>query len=346
LLKKYLKRIIKVKPDALNKGSSYLWARFASNNFMKEEKKPEFLDWAVLIGLMLIWGSSFILIKKGLQSFDNLQVGALRVSISFLALLPFALLRLKKIKRNNFHLFLIAGLMGNALPAFLFAKAQTGLDSLMAGVLNSLTPLFTLLIGIWFFSRRSHWLNVSGVLTGFLGAAGLLFVAGGGSFNLTILPAVYVIIATICYAVQMNFIKNYLTGYDPLTIASLAFVFIGIPALLFVFFLTDFPHRIINVPGSWQGLGYIAVLSLLGTALAIIANFWLIKRTSALFASSVTYLMPVVSIGWGIVDGEPFLPVYVVWIMIILLGVYLANRPPERLKRFYLFVRNRVKSPD
>jgi drug/metabolite transporter (DMT)-like permease len=307
---------------------------------MKEEKKPEFLDWAVLIGLMLIWGSSFILIKKGLQSFDNLQVGALRVSISFFALLPFALSRLRKVRRKNFHLFLIAGLMGNAIPAFLFAKAQTGLDSLMAGVLNSLTPLFTLLIGIWFFSRRSHWLNVVGVLTGLLGATGLLFVAGGGSFNLNIIPAAFVIIATICYAVQMNFIKNYLTGYDPITIASLAFVFIGIPALIFLFFFTDFSNRMLNVPGSWSGLGYIALLSLFGTALAIIANFWLIKRTSALFASGVTYLMPVVSIAWGIIDGEPFLPVYVVWILIILMGVYLANRPPERLKRFYLFLRN------
>jgi drug/metabolite transporter (DMT)-like permease len=306
---------------------------------MKEEKKPEFIDWAVLIGLMLIWGSSFILIKRGLLFYDNFQLGAMRVSISFLALLPFAITRLKTLKIKNFHLFLIAGLMGNALPAFLFATAQTGMDSLMAGILNSLTPLFTLLLGVWFFSRKTHWLNVVGVLLGFMGAAGLLFVAGGKSFNVNLFPALLVIIATICYATQMNFIKNYLTGYDPITIASLAFVFIGIPSLVFLFFFTDFSYRIANVPGSWEGLGYIALLSVLGTALAIIANFWLIKRTSALFASSVTYLMPIVSIAWGIWDGEPFLPVFILWITIILAGVYMANRPAEKMKRFYRMIK-------
>jgi drug/metabolite transporter (DMT)-like permease len=292
------------------------------------------MDWMVLLALMLVWGSSFILIKKGLQSFDNLQVGALRVSISFLALLPFAISRLSKIKGSNFYLFLIAGLMGNAIPAFLFAKAQTGIDSLMAGILNSLTPLFTLLLGVWFFGRRTHWINVAGVLAGFFGAAGLLYVAGGGSFDVTIFPALFVILATVCYAIQMNFIKNYLTGYDPITIASLAFVFIGVPSLLFLGFFTDFVYRMSHVPGSWAGLGYVTILSVLGTAIAIIANFWLIKRTSALFASSVTYLMPVVSIGWGILDGEPFLVAFTFWIVLILLGVYMANRPPDRLKRW------------
>ncbi len=302
---------------------------------MKQEKRPELLDWIVLLALMLVWGSSFILIKRGLESFDNLQVGALRVSISFIALLPFTISRISKIKKNNFYLFVLAGLMGNAIPAFLFAKAQTGMDSLMAGILNSLTPLFTLLLGVWFFGRRTHWLNVAGVITGFLGAAGLLFVAGGMSFNFTIVPAVFVILATICYAIQMNFIKNYLTGYDPVTIASLAFLFIGIPSIIFLFFFTDFVSRLQYIPGAWNGLGYVVILSVLGTAIAIIANFWLIKRTSALFASGVTYLMPVVSIGWGIIDGEPFLLSFAFWIALILLGVYLANRPSDRIKKLF-----------
>lgn len=294
---------------------------------MQEEKKPEFLDWLVLMALMLTWGSSFILIKRGLVSFDNVQVGALRVALSFLALLPFAIHRLQKIKRKNFHLFLIAGIFGNALPAFLFAKAQTELDSFMAGILNSLVPLFTLMLGVWFFGRRTHFVNVLGVVTGFLGAAGLLYMAGEGSLNMNIRPAFMVILATICYAIQMNFIKNYLTGYDPITIASLAFVFIGVPSVIFLLGFTDFYQILVSVPGSWESLGYIAILSVLGTSLAIIANFWLIKRTSALFASGVTYLMPIVSIMWGVLDGEPFLPSFILWIMVILAGVYLANRP-------------------
>jgi len=301
---------------------------------MLEEKKPVLVDWLVLIALMLTWGSSFILIKRGLVTFDSIQVGTLRVSISFLALLPFAITRLSKIKIKNFHLFLIAGLFGNAFPAFLFAMAQTELDSLMAGVLNSLTPLFTLLLGVWFFGRRTHFLNVAGVITGFIGAAGLLFAAGAGSGHLNILPSLYVILATICYAINMNFIKNFLTGYDSITIASLAFMFIGVPAIVYLGFNTDFFHLMGSDEKSWESLGYIAILSVFGTALAIIANFWIIKRTSPLFASSVTYLMPIVSIAWGVFDGELFLASFFFWILVILTGVYIANRPPHRLKNW------------
>ncbi len=301
---------------------------------MQQENKPVFGDWFVLFLLMLTWGSSFILIKRGLVSFDHIQLGALRVSISFLALLPFALQRLSKIRFKNFHLFLIAGLFGNALPAFLFARAQTEIDSLMAGILNSLTPLFTLLLGVWFFGRKTHFLNVAGVILGFIGAAGLLYVAGEGNMNFNILPSFLVIMATVCYAINMNFIKNYLAGYDSITIASLAFVFIGVPAIIYLSFHTDFYYRMSHVEGSWESLGYIALLSVFGTSLAIIANFWLIKRTSALFASSVTYLMPLVSVAWGIFDGEPFLLSFLVWIGIILAGVYVANRPPYRLRNW------------
>ncbi len=300
---------------------------------MKEERKPVFADWLVLITLMFVWGSSFILIKRGLVVFDNLQVGALRVSISFLALLPFALRRISRVNLKNIHLFIFAGVTGNALPAFLFATAQMKLDSFMAGILNSLTPLFTLLLGVWLFGRKTHFLNVIGVILGFAGAAGLLYAAGGGDLRLNLVPSLLVVLATICYATNMNFVKNYLTGYDPVTIAAIAFVFIGIPSVIYVGFYTDFWSRLHNVDGAWASLGYIALLSVFGTALAVISYFWLIKRTSALFASSVTYLMPIVSILWGIFDGEPFLIVFMFWITFILGGVYLANKPPEKLKR-------------
>lgn len=297
---------------------------------MKHDSQPGTKEWLVLLLLMLVWGSSFILIKKGLESFDNLQVGALRVSISFIALLPFAISRLKKLKIKNFWLFVIAGVLGNGLPAFLFAKAQTGLDSYMAGILNSLTPLFTLIVGVLIFGRRTRAINVIGVIVGFIGATGLLSVAGEGSFIINFRHAIFVVFATMCYALQMNFIKSFLTNYDPITIASLAFIFIGVPSIVFLFSGTDFVYRMGNVPGSWQSLGFITILGIFGTAIAIMANFWLIKRSSALFASSVTYLMPIISIGWGILDGEPFLITYIIWIVTILAGVYMANRPPNR----------------
>ncbi len=314
---------------------------------MKHDAKPGVKEWMVLFGLMIVWGSSFILIKQGLLVFDNLQVGALRVSISFLALLPFAIVRLKKLNIKNFWLFIIAGVLGNGFPAFLFAKAQTGLDSYMAGILNSLTPLFTLIIGVLLFKRRTRLVNISGVFVGLIGAVGLLSVAGEGSFTINFQHAVFVVLATICYALQMNFIKTFLTDYDPVTIASLAFVFIGIPSMVFLFTGTDFLYRIENVPGSLESLFYIALLGVFGTAIAIMANFWLIKRSSALFASSVTYLMPIVSIGWGILDGEAFFITYMVWIATILAGVYMANKPPYANNKFKsatgFFIRNNSK---
>jgi drug/metabolite transporter (DMT)-like permease len=300
---------------------------------MQRENKPALLDWLVLVALMLTWGSSFILIKKGLVAFDSLQVGALRVSISFLVLLPFTIKRIRRIKKRNIHLFIIAGLLGNGIPAFLFARAQTGMDSYMAGILNSLTPLFTLIAGVLFFGRKTRWVNVAGVIIGLIGAFGLLSVAGEGDFSINIRPASLVIIATICYALQMNFIKNYLTGYDPVTIASVAFIFIGVPSLTFLLSQTDFIHRMAALPGSWEGLGYVVILAVFGTSIAIIANFWLIKRTSALFSSSVTYLMPIVSTMWGVVDGESFLIGYAIWIVVILMGVFMANRPVKKTER-------------
>ncbi|NCC73018.1 MAG: DMT family transporter [Sphingobacteriia bacterium] len=297
---------------------------------MQQENKPVLLDWMVLFALMLIWGSSFILIKRGLESFSSLQLGALRVSISFLVLLPLAIQRIRKISKKNVHLFIIAGLLGNGIPAFLFAKAQTGLDSYMAGILNSLTPLFTLIAGVLFFGRSTRPVNVLGVILGLIGAAGLLSVAGNGSFILNIGPALLIVLATICYAFQMNFIKNYMSGFDPVTIASVAFVFIGIPSLIFLLAGTDFLALMKNDSHNWAGLGYVTILAVLGTSLAIIVNFWLIKRTSALFSSSVTYLMPIVSTMWGIIDGESFLPGFAIWMVIILAGVYMANRATKK----------------
>jgi len=176
--------------------------------------------------------------------------------------------------------------------------------------------------GCCFSERKTRWVNVAGVFIGLIGAFGLLSVAGEGDFTINIRPASLVIIATICYAVQMNFIKNYLTGYDPVTIASVAFIFIGVPSLTFLLAQTDIIHRMSAVPGSWESLGYVAILAVFGTSIAIIANFWLIKRTSALFSSSVTYLMPIVSTMWGVVDGESFLIGYAIWIVVILMGCF------------------------
>ncbi len=292
---------------------------------MKENRKPVGIHWLALAILVVVWGSSFILIKRGLVAFSSMEVGALRIAISFLVLSPLLIRHLKKVPRKAMIYFILSGIIGNGLPPFLFAMAQTVIDSYMAGVLNSLTPLFTLLIGVLFFGIRTRWINVLGVAIGLGGAIGLMSVANGGQLN-NAWYGLLAVAAAVCYATNMNLIKRYLSGFSALTITSVVFMFIGIPSLIYLFAGSNMVSVLAHDPRGWESFGYIAILAVVGTALAMIIHNWLIKQTSALFTSTVTYLMPVVSIMWGIADGEAFLAMYLLWIALILAGVYLANR--------------------
>lgn len=292
---------------------------------MKSPNEPRLIHWFALLLLVLVWGSSFILIKRGLVSFSSMEVGALRIAISFMALSPLVWKHLKKVPRSKLIYFILAGIIGNGLPPFLFAKAQTVIDSYMAGVLNSLTPLFTLLIGVIFLGIRTRWLNVMGVIIGLGGAVGLLTASNGAQLN-NIWYGLFAVAAAVCYATNMNLIKQYLSDFSAITITSVVFFFIGVPAVIYLFAATDFLNTMTHDPKAWSSLGYIAILAIVGTAIAMIIHNWLIRQTTALFTSTVTYMMPLVSILWGVADGEIFLPVYMVWITLILIGVYMANR--------------------
>lgn len=284
------------------------------------------LSWAILAGLALTWGSSFILIKKGLVYFSGTEVGALRISITFLALAPLAFPRMKYLSAYEWKYLAIAGIIGSGLPAFLFAHAQTGIDSSLAGILNSMTPLFTLLIGLGFFSLKVRWFNVAGVLLGLTGAIGLISISGGRSFQFNFQYAALVIIATVCYATNVNIIKYKLRETDAVTITVFSFFTIGLPVLAFLLFFTGFPTRLLHEAGALKGLGYIAILSVVGTGLALMAFNKLVKMASPLFAASVTYLIPVVAVAWGLADEERFSPGSVLWMSLILLGIFLVNR--------------------
>jgi len=282
--------------------------------------------WLILIILTLVWGSSFILIKRGLIYFSSTQVGAMRIAISFLFLLPFAGIRIRKVSMRDWKFLLMVGVIGSGLPAFLFARAQTGIDSSLAGILNSLTPLFTLLIGISFFTLKTRWYNILGVALGLAGAVGLVSISGGHTFDFNIRYAVYVVVATICYATNVNIIKYRLAGLDPVTITALSFVVIGLPAILHLLVFTDFIPRLQTVEGAMTGLIYIAILAIIGTGLALMLFNTLVKIASPVFASSVTYLIPIVAVFWGVIDGETFSWKAFLWILIILTGVYLVNK--------------------
>lgn len=282
--------------------------------------------WLTLFSLMLIWGSSFILIKKGLVYFSPMQVGALRIISAWLFLLPWAVRRLKGLSRKQWLNLFLVGLIGSAAPAYLFPKAQVGIDSSLAGILNSLTPLFTLIVGLVFFSSKPRWWNIAGVLVGLGGAVGLMSVSGGHTLEFNFSYAVFVLIAALCYALNVNIVKFNLPNINAVTITALAFFIIGPPALVWLLLASDFISVISQTEGVWLGLFYISLLGVIGTGLALMFFNRLIQMTTPIFASSVTYLIPIVAVFWGVIDGEVFKPTFLLWIALILIGVALVNR--------------------
>jgi drug/metabolite transporter (DMT)-like permease len=282
--------------------------------------------WVILAVLAVIWGSSFILIKKGLQHFTSDQVGALRISVTFLVMSPFAFPRFRKLSFRDWRYLGLVGIIGSGIPAFFFAIAQTGIDSNLAGILNSLTPLFTVIIGFSLFSLRIRWFNMAGVLIGLAGAIGLISAESGKNFDFNIYYASFIVVATICYALNVNIVKYKLKEIDAVTITVFSFFTIGSPVLLYLLFFTDFTNRLAEQPGAWEGLGYVAILAVVGTGLALVAFNRLVKMTSPVFAASVTYLIPIIAVTWGIADGEIIPPEAFAWMAMILFGVFLVNR--------------------
>ena len=262
--------------------------------------------------------------KRGLEVFNFIEVATLRIVIAFFFLIPLMFNAVRVVKRKHYLPIVISALLGNGIPAILFAKAQTGLDSALVGTLNAIVPLFTLILGVYFFSARPSKVNIIGVFIGFLG---ILILSSsvlneGFFFNGYIF---LVVLATIFYAISINVIKKYLYDLDASSIASLAFLFIG-PIATFYLFNTSFLYHLQHHPDGYKAFSYIALLAVLGTAIAAIIFNRLLSHSSAIFVSSITYLIPIVAIIWGIFDGEIITCYHILGCIVILSGVYLVNK--------------------
>jgi len=280
-------------------------------------------NYLILIFLAIIWGSSFILMKRGLEVYSYTQVAALRLFIAFLSLLPFIFRAFKKVAKKHWGPIIITAFLGNGIPAFLFTKAQTHLDSSFVGILNSLTPLFTLLLAIYFFKSRPTKTNILGIIIGLTGAFMLSSSNLDGVFAINFYT-ILVVLATLFYAISVNVIRKYLADLDAISISALAFLFIGPASGIYVFSSDFMPF--LNTDRGISALLYIAILAVIGTSLAVVIFNKLIKDSSAIFASSVTYLIPIVAIFWGVLDGENILFWHIFGTAIILCGVYLVNK--------------------
>lgn len=289
-------------------------------------EKKNFSALFLLIALSLIWGTSFILIKQGLKVFPPDQVGAIRVLAASVFLLPLAIPHLKELKQGDHAKLLVSGLMAIFIPAFLFATAQTHLESSLTGILNTLSPVFMAIVGTLFFHQRFHGFAILGIAISMAGAI-LLTITQAENASLQFNSyALLVVVACMFYGANLNWVKFKITGLGSITITSVSLLFIGPLAAIYLFGFTNFISILTHAPEAWKAFGFIVVLALMSTAIANLLFNKLIKISTPLYASSVTYLMPIVSVMWGVLDGEKLLLTHFVGMAAILGGVYLANR--------------------
>ena len=298
-----------------------------------ENARPNALVWLLLLVLALIWGSSFILMKRGLfhegePVLTAYQLATSRLAIAWLALSPL-MLRHLSLMRRHWKPLLGSAVFGNGIPALLFATAQTRIDSALSGMLNGLTPLMTLLAGMAFFGLRFRGVHVVGVLLGLGGAAGLILSRADDGLPTWTIHALLPVLGTVCYGLSGNIVKHYLYGLPPAAISALALTFLG-PLCMALAVHSGLVTTLAEHPHAWRAMAYVGLLAVLSSALALVLWNVLLQHTTALWASSVTYLMPVVAIGWGLLDGETITVAQMAMIGVVLGGVYLVSVAERR----------------
>lgn len=282
--------------------------------------------WLYLILLSLVWGSSFILMKKALIGFTPIQVGALRIIFTAIFLLSVAFPSLKRIQKKHYKHIAYTALAGTFIPGFLFAFAITNIDSSIVSILNSLTPLYTLILGAIIFGFGFKRSQLVGILTGLVGTLILILNGAALNPNQNYWFAFLIIIGSVGYALNANIIKKYLSDVPALSIVTGNFLLLLIPGII-VLGCTDF-FTTFDVKNEvlMESLGYLAILSIVGTGIAKTIYNKLVHISDPVFSSSVAYLIPLVAIFWGFLDGEKLSTIQIFSGVIILVGVYLVNK--------------------
>ena len=287
--------------------------------------------WLLLITLSLIWGSSFILIKKSLEHFSPYEVGALRVLISGIVLMPYALAKIRQFPKKHIAWLIIAGLSGSFIPMFLFPLAETEISSSIAGIINSMMPIFVIIVGslVWKFSTSKR--QLTGVFISFAGAC-VLTLGSGDSGEIKIYPILLLVLAVLLYAVSTTTVKSKLLHVPATMLSAYLFSFVLFLPALVTLVLSGFFRNFNADAGTFQGLGFVAMLAVFGTGFAMMMNYKLLSISTPLFASTVTLIMPIVAIMWGLLDGESLTILQCVGTIIILAGlIFLRSQPKKAL---------------
>lgn len=284
------------------------------------------MKWILFLALSMIWGSSFILMKLGMIALSAFQVASLRITASGLVMLPMALKSFRSIPRNKLVPVFFSGVLGSLLPSYLFCWAETGIDSSLAGALNALTPIFTILTGVLFFQLRTTAQKVIGIVVAFSGCMILFFNEAMLSENEQYGYLFFVLVATVSYGLNVNLVHQYLKDIPSLQIVAVAMTLCALPALGVLIGTGYFSMK---MSGQFTvSTGYALLLGAVGTSLANILFYILIKKAGSLFASMVTYGIPFVAFGWGWIVQEKLSWMQVLALFVILAGVYIANASP------------------
>ncbi len=287
-------------------------------------KNKKIFPLLVLIFLSMIWGSSFILIKKGLLSFTPIQVSALRIFFASIVLLPIAVKYIPEFK-GHWKIIMILGFISNLLPAFLIAIAETKINSSLAGMLNSLTPITTMVIGALFFGTKFTFKLSIGLFIGLIGSLVLSFVSSNGelgSFNFYVL---YVVAVTLLYGLSGNMVKDLVEKINPLILVPLELMAM-LPLTIIILLSTNIFEQITTHDDALFSLAALFTLGAASTSIAGIIYIKLVKQTTAVFAAASTYLIPIMAITWGLFDNEVLFPLHFVGVGLIIVGVLLVNR--------------------
>jgi drug/metabolite transporter (DMT)-like permease len=290
---------------------------------MFKDKSP-LLVWSIFGFLAIVWGSSFILMKKGLEAFTSSEVGALRIALAGLLMLPIAIKNRPKDLRKYLLGFTVVGCCGNLIPSFLFTAAETNISSGLAGMLNAFTPVFALIVGMIMFKNKTNQYQLAGLGLGFLGVIILLYQPNMAIGHLASVGMI--IFATLLYGISVNSFKYFLSDLKSLTGAAWSISIVSVVAWVYLLGFTDVINKIQTVPNAMGSLGYVAILGIVGTAISTVIFYKLIEIKGSVFSTSVTYVIPIVAVAWGVLLKESLHWWQPAAMLVILAGVYLINQ--------------------
>lgn len=287
--------------------------------------KIDLQSWLLLTALTLIWGTSYIMMKKILIVYTPVEMASLRLTVAGLVCIPFLRKAVGHIPKDKLGKAFFVGAIGSGIPAYLFAFAMSRISSSVGGIINSLSPLFTVLTGLLFWNIHAPRIKVLGIFIGFIGAVILVFGKHGFELNGDVGYAILPVIATFCYGMNSNYVRQNFPAANSIMLTAFGMSMTGIPAF-FILLTTDFSTRI-HQPGGLKALAYVCILGAFNTVVSNVIFYKLIQRSGALFAASVTYLIPIVAIAWGIRDHEGIAAYHFAGLGLILAGVYFVSRP-------------------